>query len=468
MLSTLRFQSRRALDPLNDEVPMTTCLLIFFIGVCVFLLGWGMSKPGRICEFPFLAGATFAGFVLPQAVGLTWEGEASLPGLDEALGMSILCALMCYLGYVISDTPASALNWQFDNERLLVVSAVLSAIGGFFFFLIARLPDELVVQAEKGGWTGLPVAYLFFARLLQYGFAIALLLCVRCRSKGAVTIIAFDCFFLFDWIVIRGRRAFAIEFVLFFLCAFWFIRRRTLPRWGALIMVAAGTVMVSAAPAYRATVYKDQGYGGSLKHDVPWEDVLKIDFLGEFAKNAFWEFKTCAYCIHTTDSFDGGLSYWNELVYGYVPAQLLGLEFKTSLQFDVEHEVRHPYAPVGVTTTGMGDSFQAFGWFGCLVFFLIAFVMRKVFRAAESGHFAAQVAYMVVLTSAMHTVTHHTKWFLFSPWVHMALFLLPCLLWARKPLAGKRPGSWVGKHLRASRLLSNSRVASVRAAKMPS
>jgi len=49
---------------------MTSFLLITFGVVCAGLLGWGMREKGRIYEFPFLAGATFTGFVLPQLIGL--------------------------------------------------------------------------------------------------------------------------------------------------------------------------------------------------------------------------------------------------------------------------------------------------------------------------------------------------------------------------------------------------------------
>ena len=426
---------------------MTLLLLTLFAGLCVFLLGWGMLKPGRVCEFPFLAGATFAGSILPQAVGLTYSELGSPAGIDSALLMSILCAGSCYLGYVVSHTPMSALRWEFDTNRLLVVSALLSAIGGFFFLLTSSLPDELVSGEglnERGGWSGQPVAYIFLAQVLRYGFAIALVLYAKMRSKLALVIIIFNCVILFEWIVIRGRRFLAIEFALFFLCAFWFVQRKALPRWGMLVMLAAGTLGASSVGVYRGIVYQDQAYGSGLRSEMPWGEIFKIDFIDVFIttnREESYDFRNLAYAIRVTETFDGGLSYWNDFVNTTVPAQVFGHEFKNSLQFDLPGEVFDPDSAGGSCVTGMGDSFQAFGWFGCLVFFLIAFSMRKIYETAQSGHLAAQVVYMAIITSILVGITHHTKHFVYI-WVHMAMFLFPCLLWARKPISVQRPETY--------------------------
>jgi hypothetical protein len=395
-----------------------------------------MLRPGRTCEFPFLAGATFAGFLLSQAVGIAYTEVRVPAGFHEALIMSILCAGMCYLGYVVNDKPMAGLDWQFDNNRLLVVSAVLTAVGTFFFALIWRMPDELTAT---GAWSGPVIAYYFFAQVLRYGFALAFLVYARTGSKWAIAIAACNGPVLFDLIVIRGRRYYAIETFLVILCSFWFARRQTLPRWAILCTLAVGVLAVGGASAYRTAMYKGQTYGGNLQHDIPWDEILEIDFVDIFVtsqKKEAYELRNLAYIIHTTDTHDVGLSYWNEIVYVYVPAQLLGKEFKASLQFDVPGEVFDPNSNPGTTTTGMGDSYQAFAWCGCLVFFLIAYAMRRLFETAQSGLLAAQLAYMLIVTGAMHTVTHHTKWFV-VPWIHMAMFLLPGLLWARKPDAAQ-------------------------------
>lgn len=424
---------------------MTIFLLILLGALCAFLLGWGLWKPGRMCAFPFLAGATFAGFVLPQAIGITVGEGHPARGTNDALLMSILCAGMCYVGWIISDAPAESLHWDLDADRLLGAGAVLSGIGVFFYVLIARLPPEIL---ETGGWTGLPVAYYFFAQVLRYGFAIAVLLFAQTRSRWALALAAADSVILVYMIVIRARRGIAIEFFLVILCAFWFACRKTLPRWAMLLMVGTGVIGVAGTAAYRSTMYQDQAYGGMLRHEVPWEDLARIDFVDVFLtynQEEAHEFRNLVYLMSVTDEFDLGLSYWNDFVFTFVPAQAVGAELKDGLRFDLPGEVTDPLSPGGTTITGMGDAFQAFGWFGCLVFFAMAFVLRRVFESAQAGQVAAQLIYMVVIASVLHTITHHTKWFV-TGWVHMAVFLLPCLWWARKSVPSVArsggPSSW--------------------------
>src|ERR1700722_15935595 len=197
--------------------------------------------------------------------------------------------------------------------------------------------------------------------------------------------------------VIRARRGFAIEFVLVIACTFWFVCRKTLPRWAMLLMLGVGLIGVSGTAAYRAAMFQDQAYGGTIKHEVPLEEILKVDYFDAFLKynqEESHEFRNLVYLVNVTEDFDLGLSYWNEFVFIFVPAQVLGSEFKDGLKFDLPGEVTDPHSPGGTTITGVGDSFQAFGWFGCLVFFGIAFVLRKLFESAQTGQLAAQLLYM--------------------------------------------------------------------------
>lgn len=78
--------------------------------------------------------------------------------------------------------------------------------------------------------TGMPVVYLFFAQLMPYGTAIAVLCFARRPSWFAIAIILFDLVFYLDRILVTGKRAETIQLVLMFLLAFWFYRRIVVPR----------------------------------------------------------------------------------------------------------------------------------------------------------------------------------------------------------------------------------------------
>ena len=78
------------------------------------------------------------------------------------------------------------------------------------------------------------------------------------------------------------------------------------------------------------------------------------------------------------------------MVFNFVPAQLFGSEFKSSLeiplnerQFSVDYESDWV---LGSTNTGMADAFASFWYFGALKFFVIAYLLGRIYRAAAAGN----------------------------------------------------------------------------------
>ena len=408
---------------------MTSFLLITFGVVCAGLLAWGMREKGRIYEFPFLAGATFTGFVLPQLIGL--RNDPVLPdyAFEKTTFMSILCAGMCYLGYIAHPKPLQMLDWKFDHNKLMGASATLTLIGAYFFFGLSRLPEDLKEAAQ---WTGLPVAYLFFAIILGYGFALAVLTYAATGSRLALWIALIGSLFYLDRIFLAGRRGVTLEFAFILLLSFWFGRKLSLPRPLMLAAVIFGTLLLHSTGDYRAVAMDDDA--------SKWKQLNQITFLENLKQvvaEGGVELENAAFHIAATDetkNFDFGLFHWNTLVFNYVPAQLLGEDFKQSLLAPVEENDIYAlfgHVPiVGSTPTGLIDAFGSFWYFGCLKYFLIGLVLRKVYAAAAQGHFIARVCYMLIITNALHSITHHTQWFV-SPWVHITLFLGPALFFAR-------------------------------------
>lgn len=408
---------------------MTESLIIIFAGICLGLIAWGMRGPGRFYEFPFLAGGTFTGFVLPQLIGL--RNNENLPdgALDKTLFMSILCASMCFAGYMWRCRPMGRMNWQFSETKLIRVSGLLVLVGAYFFFSISRLPEEV---KEISTWSGLPVAYLFFAQVLGYGFAITFLLFARTNSRRALAIAIFAGLFYMDRIFLAGRRGVALEFVFVILLSLWFGRRFALPRPIVMAGLIFGVLALHSTGDYRAaTVNEDES---------KWTQIKNIAFVenlnGQLTAGGS-ELENAVYSIAATDQtaeFDYGIFHWNTLVFNYVPAQILGDEFKQSLTIPLENTDTYSlfgHTPsLGSTVTGMVDAFGSFWYFGCLKFFIIGFVVRRIYAAALEGHFVAQIFYMLIITDALHSITHHTQWFV-SPWVHMSIFLMPALYYAR-------------------------------------
>jgi hypothetical protein len=421
-------------------------LLIVFAVVCAFLLLQGMLRRGGIYEYPFLAGAVFTGFVLPQLIGLSNDRFLPPGGLEATLIMAILAAMSCWLGMKMATPPRQALAWNYSDARLVMVSAGLSLLGGYFYYAISQLPTELT---ENTQWTGLPVAYLFFARLLTYGFALAVLMFARNGSRMALAVALFGAMFYFDRIVIGGRRQETGEFIMIILLAWWFQRNRCVPRPLMLGALVAGVLLVNSIGDYRSV--------SADKAGPNWGSISNIDFVGNLehlADHGGPELTNAVYVVSAvmrTTEFDLGVIHWNALVFSYVPAQLVGSTIKNALYLPVASPVYEEYfyePEMGTTFTGLSDAFQSFWYFGFVKFILIAFIMQKLWWAARAGSLTAQLLYMLLPIQALEAITHSTHAFV-APWVHIAVFLLPALVLARKKRRSEISASF---HQRKQRL----------------
>lgn len=404
-------------------------VLLIVIGTgCGFLLLRGLRRPGGIYEYPFLAAAVFSGFVLPQLIGLSIGGHIPGEGVLKTSIMTALCLLMIYLGSTVRVNPMHSMNWLFDKNRLLFVSVFLSLFGAFFFFQISRLPAEVV---STGRWSGAVVMYWFFGSALKYGFALAVLIFTATSSRFALGVILFDTVFYLDRIIVGARRGDAVEFVLVILLLFWFQRRRSIPRVFAIIGIILATLFLYGTGEYRVSMASgDEGVVETI------ESIEFVDNFRTIVTQGGAELRNAAYQIEAIDramEFDYGAFHWNKLVFNYIPAQILGSGFKESLYIPVRDLALLIYGYRGMggsTDTGMTDSFHSFWYFGAVKFFLIAFILHKLYVSAMAGHSIAQLLYALMIVNGLHAITHNTHWFI-SPWVHMMIFLFPALMFAK-------------------------------------
>jgi hypothetical protein len=412
-----------------------SALILGFTIVCLLLIAHGLMVRDGIYQYPFLAGCVFSAFILPQIIGLSHDRFLPPGALESTVILAILSTGMCWAGAVVVNRPLRAFNWDYDDRRLLIASAALSAMGGYFYYSLSRLPAEML---ENTQWTGLPVAYPFFARVLTYGFALAVLLYAKTGSKWALAIACYGALFYLDRIVFNGRRQDLVEFLIIILLAFFFQRDWRLPRSVMLVGMFAGALFINSIGDYRALARADQG--------PQWDQIADIDFFGNFtdiAKQGGAEVRNAAYNIAAVSrhmEFDFGLSHWDALVFAYVPAQVVGHSIKDSLFISLPQpalEVYYYQPTLGSTWTGLSDAFQSFWYFGCLKFFLIAYCMQKIWLAARDGNLTAQLAYMLIPVYALEAITHNTQHFV-DPWVHLAFFFLPALFLSRRPAARRR------------------------------
>ncbi|WP_163702699.1 hypothetical protein [Adonisia turfae] len=406
---------------------MTYVLLVLLTLVCGGLLTWGLQKKQRMLHYPFLSGAVFAGWVLPQLLGLSTNPD-SFPheALDKTIFMTLLCVGACYVGHYLNKKPFSKFHWSFNRQRLLIAATLLSLGGSYFFYRVSALADETV-----GLWTGIITIFVFLSSLLSIGLALSLAIHIRQPSRWSTAIIIFDVAFYLHRIVFWGRRRFLVELVLMIGLALWFRYRKLPPRLMVIAALIAGALWINSIGDYRAAVMSDTP--GKVNA------INQIDFVGNLQNlltEGGHEMANATYNIAAFDSrgnFDLGVSHWNRFVHLYIPGQLIGFDTKESIKIQINDsasELFYHEAHTGSTATGISDSFQSFWYFGAIKFLIISYIMRSFFRAGNQGHFLAQVLLMLVFPGSLEAITHNTDRF-FMLWPRLIAFLGPAILYSK-------------------------------------
>lgn len=400
---------------------MNIALSLSLLGVVLLLLFWGMLRPERIYEFPFLTGVITFVFVLPQVPGLAGETFLPVHAFGRTTAFTILCLMMCWAGWRKNAKALTFFRLDFDEKRLLLASAFLSVAGAYFYYKLSRLPGELTIAVQM---TGVPVIYIFFSRLLCYGLAVAALCLARRFSWWTVLILMFDLIFYLDRIVITGKRAEAIELVIIFALALWFYKGWAVSRILIIGGIFLGTLMMNSMGDYRAI---------TKANDAPvWDDISRIDVVGNLVKvldEGGEEYRNAIVRIDhaaSTMDFDYGKFHWNRLVFSFVPAQVVGMDVKQSLMLPMPPRALDFNPVLGTTETGMADAFESFWYFGAFKFFFLSHFVRRVWVTANTGEFAAQFTYVLSIIPAIHAISHQTDWVLMV-WVHMLMFAVPVL-----------------------------------------
>ena len=386
-------------------------LIAMIIGTLAFV-AW---RPSRVFEFPYFMAGVFAVFIVPQAVSLMrFPGQVTGEDISNVFLMTCLCLGMCILGYLLppSRFVVRQMLRPVDHDRLFHVGIGFILISMAASIMSSGISAEF---GEGGGLTGGLTIFFFFINLGYPGFAICLFL-LREKLTPArliVTLIGFANPLL---AIYHGRREPAVMFVLIVVMSRFFATRKA-PN--PLIVYAGMAFMMLAIPAtgqYRALVYEGRA-----------SEFRQINLVGNFKEflesESVLELRNAAAIIRSSrlrTQLEFGAGYWDYIVFRFVPAQIVGREFKDRLMIagDSKNIYKRKLAtsyeiPVGSTITGMGCSFEQFGWFGCLFFAALAVLFRSIWVAAnQTNSIFAQLIYIMICTSAMRTVTHQTVDFL--------------------------------------------------------
>ncbi|MBE2286875.1 MAG: hypothetical protein IAE77_25690 [Prosthecobacter sp.] len=443
-------------------IPFFLFVLFAFVAC---LLAQVAAKPQRIFEYPYFMAAVYAVFVLPQAYSLAnFPGGVGSDDVQDVLLMCILCLAAAVFGYSLrpSESTDKLFSRPVDPSRLLTMGVGLIVVGVVSTIL---MPKAEIQIAERGGLTGALTIYMFFGSLTLPGFAICVRLLREKFTKGRLAAVLLGAYVPISAIVFGGRREVAVTFALSLVLSSFYKNRKVPSRiviFGALFFAM---IAIPATGTYRGLV-------GQGRMDMVTK-IRPIDnFVDFFTQESVLELRNAAALINSTrirDTFGWGAAYWNQLVFRFVPAQIVGRDVKDALMIG-KTSSRHLYITelvnnyeisAGSTNTGMGDSYEQFGWFGCLFFAVLGMFFKSIWTSTLS-HDAVflQVFYIMVCSSAMRTITHQTVDFL-PGMVYQMIFLGGCYVYAKIPerdlllrgqvrgsAQGRRPVQFRGRGLR--------------------
>jgi hypothetical protein len=414
---------------------MAELYLYLLVGICAGLLGWGLIRPERVYQYPFFMGGIFVSFILPQAIALINKpGPVSQQALERVLLMSCLCAAMCWLGYQLppSRNFIKKLDLAIDPKKLFQGGILFVLIGYVSTLLIFRLPESV---RENTQWTGIITIYVFFSTLIYPGLTIILLSTLRRPTFSKILLTAFAAALPLQTIILYGRREPTATFILTIGLSLYFICKLVPPRWLVITFVIIALLAIPLTGTYRAIA--KTGDWSKLQEIKPLETLESFVQEGEGL-----ELMNAALLMDAavqTNQYGYGVEYWNTFVFRFIPAQLVGVNFKKSLQFQLaNYDLKTLYRyniPLGSTLTGIGDSFTQFDYFGCLFFFFIAHFFKNLWLSANyRNSIVSQIFYVSLFSPAMLSVTHGTVKFI-PDLVFNFIFIGALVIYSRQKLS---------------------------------
>ena len=433
-------------------------LLWLLITLNAAMIFWGFIGGPRIYRYSVFSAAVFAGFAIPQLIGLSndsgigWRRYLPEGALDLTVMMSILCLLFLWIGDMMGGRGPGNMRivplTEYNPARLLQFGFALMILGNTIYQVAISSMTKEDFDSLGSQWTGSITIVIFFVTMSKYGFAIMTYMYFRTKSPAALICVIAGLAMNAIAFVTGARRADAAHTFFVLVLGLFFARKVVLPAWFLGILFVVGTLWANGVGQLR---------GGSEQQTF-LEKLENADLLANFNQilsDGGPELTNCAMHIWCIDNhpegvlggLDFGLVHWKHLVHAYFPGQIFGYDLKFSIQptlHDWPKELLSYEGPPGATYTGMADAFESFWWMGWIKFYIVGYIMGRWYNRAVRGDLWSQIAYLALMSPALHTITHHTTWLLIN-YIHMMIFAWPGMAWARLRLTGDHRPSVQGQ-----------------------
>ena len=383
---------------------------------CIAIILWEIRLPEKIYQYPFLSASIFLSFLVPQAFSLArYPLFLRTTSIEQTLLMSCLCFWMTWLGYRLRPNSKliKKLNVSVD-ERKLVRAGKFLATASFLSSIILR--QISISTNDVGNWTGPATILFFFGNLRYIAIAIFLISLLKKHTTGKLFWLCFAILPVLEAVIVSGRRNPTFILLVAIGASLFFVKRWTPPKLLIVLLIILGSFLIPLIGQMRGDFWLALFTGG-----IGFSDIFAgLDRV--LIEGGVLELRNAAMLIEAANhlqKFGLGTGFWSDIIFQYVPGQLVGYDIKQALQIDFGIsradliDIFGTAFPTGSTRTGIGDSYAEFWYFGCLVFGFIAYFYRHIWISAfYCQSVISQVLYIGLLSPAMLAVTHGVGRFL--------------------------------------------------------
>ena len=411
---------------------MNWLLFGIFVIVAAAMIAPAFWRKDCRLQFPCLAGLTVLFQVALPLASLNHQTDVvSATSIVRFSVMAILCLLAAWAGHEWWPGARQPTPIQFDPKRPVISAIILATFGAYFSLRTATTTAD--IDPETGNWTGIITIYSTLASVARYGFVLAAILFMQTKNWKFLLLMLPQLWMYFQLFMI-GRRSPTGEIAVIVCMLLWFNRKWAIPTWLMLLGAFGMAVFSLNIGTIRATVV-GQPLGERAKAVMATDPMHTITPEGMAKDENYVDVFNALNLMETTASgghYNYGLNFWNKLVFGYVPAQIVGRETKNSLIIPLEDDTKLTgfEKSVGTCDTGIGEAFMAFGYFGCGLFFVLGAFMRWLWEGAIRKSVLHQFLLMLFMLPAVMSFSGQL-WTFLNQLVNFGIFAGPLLWWSQ-------------------------------------
>lgn len=394
------------------------------------------------CDLIFFLGPQFLYMSKHPEILVDYKASA----LPFFLGVVALFYLSAVVGYYSMPGHGYRIpRFTFNANKMIVGLYVLVAISVYGRHKLAGLSTELTSSTQ---WTGLPVRYLFFSSVGTLCIPLGMILFFKYKRKIILPALWSEISSTLSMIILGGRRSPAAFLGIMVLTGLWFARRIKVSRMALLAGGVLFFMFVMNIGVYRHLVKSDE----ANKWDIIFEEVFDMEktiakFTKKDASGSASDYidalngVLAVSAVNETFRFDYGVVVWNQLIFRWVPGQLIGHGLKKSLMLDiptVHQTLADEYSyrpPVGTCIPGYAEVFASFGFLGAVFMFFAGRTVRVIWEQALDGNLIAQIVHFALAPMYLR-FGGGGIWLLLTGLGFWVIFLFPILFWAKERAAG--------------------------------